>query len=41
MTVCDQVQINNMSDKPAALITVIDSILHYGKIRYTTTQDFL
>jgi hypothetical protein len=34
MTVCDQVQIN-MSDKPAALITLINRILHHGKIRYT------
>jgi hypothetical protein len=25
-----------MSDKPAALITLITSILHRGKVRYTT-----
>ena len=31
---CDHVQ-TDMSDKPAALITLITSILHHGKIRYT------
>jgi hypothetical protein len=34
MRVCVQAQIN-MSDKPAALINLITSILHHGKNRYT------